>query len=181
MLSLTSSSSFFFSPPIDAWELSSIYNHLIKRATKVSNQMLSPLESNFFPFFFRQTCRARKNLISSGDMRSIYCMHEKRALDSYFHGWEMHRISFDYKTYSLESSSRLYIQPILLAFLFCIARISYVWALSIHMQIRVCDISKSFEIVQPFSCLEGLCHQYENLNFATSRWALKIFGTIGDT
>ena len=67
----------------------------------------------------------RKNLISSGDMRSIYCMHEKRALDSYFHGWEMHRISFDYKTYSLESSSRLYIQPILLAFLFCIARISY--------------------------------------------------------
>ena len=45
----------------------------------------------------------RKNLISSGDMRSIYCMHEKRALDSYFHGWEMHRISFDYKTYSLLS------------------------------------------------------------------------------
>lgn len=76
-------------------ELSSIYNHLIKRATKVEEQMLSlpsldiSLEKkpNFF-FRERETCR--KNLISSGDMRSIHsAMHEKRValkLDSYFHG-----------------------------------------------------------------------------------------------
>ena len=80
--------------------------------------------------------------------------------------------SFNYKTLERDT---VVVQPILLEFFGGKASFFYSYVDDLG------DISKSFEIVQPFSCLEGLCHQYENLNFATSRWALKIFGTIGDT
>ena len=78
--------------------------------------------------------------------------------------------SFNYKTLERDT---VVVQPILLEFFGGKASFFYSYVDDLG------DISKSFEIVQPFSCLEGLCHQYENLNLQPPDGLLKSLEPMG--
>lgn len=118
-------------------------------------------------------------------MRSIYSMHEKRpkAQPGLSFSWrdaqklrrrgcfgkKIRGSSFNYKTLERDSITD---------------SIGIFWGKDLFFYSYVDDadlgdISKSFEIVQPFSCLEGLCHQYENLNLQPPDGLLKSLEPLG--
>ena len=136
---------------------------------------------------FLETCR--KNLISSRDMRSIYSMHEKRpkAQPGLSFSWrdaqklrrrgcfgkKIRGSSFNYKTLERDSitDSIGIFRGKRLLFLFICRWCRLGWHIKVFWNCSAIFMPWSWRALPPIWKSE----------FATSRWALKIFGTFGDT